>query len=316
MAHAQDIDALYDGFCAALPVALEPVARTLALRLGLVPVAGVPWSQVFGHAVTLGAPALLSEALPRAAPSQVRWAALAHLLAVIEAFGSDRLADGQVPATAELECLLGELRSARDRALALLDPSAGFAAGDERFRRAMAEERALLGATRAASFERYLELSLGKQAAGFPACLALARAAGWRGRELAVLERLLACVWLGLQYHDDVVDWEDDWRKNGAWAVSLALGRRRYEPDEAATEPDVVRAFVLRSGVLADLLGSARRRYRGAWRRARALGAPELARWAEEQEARLELLEDKERISAGYVVRAQKLAPFRDWVLA
>jgi hypothetical protein len=311
-----DIDTLYVGFCDSLPDEIRPVARGLAHRLGLTPMAGVPWSEVFGHEVTLAAPALVAEALPRVEPEAIRFAVLAHLLAVIEAFGADRLADGQVAPEPALAEVLAELRRARDDALRRVDARASYQAADDHSRASMASEREWLAGVRPAAYADYARLSLGKQAVGSPASLALARSAGATARELGAIERLLGDVWLALQHHDDVVDWEDDWKRGGAWAVCLARGSKSGESSEPATEPDVVRRYVLRSGVLALLLGRARRHYRGAWRRARALGAWGLATWAEGRMEQLADLTNAEKASAGHAVRVFRLAPWAAEVLS
>ncbi|MBK7583765.1 MAG: hypothetical protein IPI67_26675 [Myxococcales bacterium] len=310
--HRVDIDALYSGYCDSVPGEIRPVAQELAHRLGLAPVPGVPWSQVFGNAVTLAAPALVAEAFPRAEPAMLRLAVLAHMLAVIEAFGADRLADRQVCASGPLLGALQEVRNGRDRALHELDATASYEVADQRSRAAMAGEREWLARVLPASYPTYARLSLDKQAVGFAASVALARASGGSPAQVVTLERLLADVWLGLQHHDDVVDWEDDWERGGAWAVCLARGA---PAGFTAAEAHAIRHYVLGSGVLALLLERSRRHYRGAWRRARAIGALGLAAWAQERHEKLTALCRAEKASAGYAVRLFRLAPFAAEVL-
>jgi hypothetical protein len=155
---------------------------------------------------------------------------------------------------------------------------------------------------------------------GFPASIALARAAGADELAELTIRRTLAGIWLGLQFEDDATDWEDDWRRGGgAWAVSLA--RRRLEAvqeqraDERPTEPDLVRRRVHRMRVLYSMLRAARHQYRRAWRYARLLRAGPLVRWTELRIARLDALIPLEGRHAGYVVRAMKLAPWAREVL-
>ena len=181
------LDALYDGFVAALPRPLQHTARELACSLGLAP-PGVRWSEVFAHPVTLGAPALVADGMPGTPMERVRDATLAHMLAVIEAFGTDRVEDGQVQATPELRALLAEVRRARDLSQArviasALDPRLDFRLADQRTTRAIARERELLAGGDPVSFETYAEVSLEKQSPGFPASLALALSAGYGNRE-------------------------------------------------------------------------------------------------------------------------------------
>src|SRR5688500_4242840 len=102
------IDALYAGYVNSLPEALRPLALDLPHTLRLSPAAGRCWHDVFNHDVTLEAPRLIAESLPDVRPEQVRTAVLAHGLAVIEAFGQDRVADRQIRPTPELFALLAE----------------------------------------------------------------------------------------------------------------------------------------------------------------------------------------------------------------
>jgi len=316
------IDALYAGFANALPRALRDMAHDLPHLLGLAPISGKTWSEVFNHGVTLEAPRLVAEALPRARPEQVRHAVLAHALSVIEAFGADRVADRQIEPTPGLLLLLGELRQGRDRLLAELWPDTVALAecADRETREAILEEHALLSRIAAVTFSDYRRISLAKQAVGFPASVALAAAAGASDTQIEQVRRALGGVWLGLQFEDDAGDWEDDWRRGGgAWAVSLA--RRRLEAvkhdnkDERPTEPDIVRRRVLRMRVLYLMLRDARHQYRTAWRWARSLGAPTLASWAERRQERLDALLPLEDQHAGYVVRAIKLGSWAAEVL-
>jgi hypothetical protein len=315
------IDALYAGYVNALPSELRALAVDLPRALGLSPEPR-PWSQVFNHSVTLEAPRLVAEVLPGARPEQIRTAVLAHGLAVIEAFGQDRVADRQIQPTPELMTLLAEFRRGRGQMLSALWPPAADAAAeaDRESASAIREEHSLLSRIAAVTFSEYRRISLGKQAVGFPASVALARAVGISDARIAQLNRLLAGVWLGLQFEDDAGDWEDDWRRGGgAWAVSLA--RRRLEAvgpeksEERPTEPDIVRRRVLKMRVLYLMLREARHQYRTAWRYARALGAPSLAHWAEQRQARLDDLLPLEDRHAGYVVRAIKLGSWAAEVL-
>ena len=53
-----NIDALWTAFCGTLAEDVQADARRLAHQIGLVPVPGIAWSDVFQHQVTLSAPAL------------------------------------------------------------------------------------------------------------------------------------------------------------------------------------------------------------------------------------------------------------------
>jgi hypothetical protein len=194
------------------------------------------------------------------------------------------------------------------------DPAIDFAAADQKTLYAIACEHGLLRQGTGASFETYEMVSLGKQSVGFPASLALAHAAGWDERRRAVLHRALASVWLGLQMNDDVVDWEDDFGRGGAWAVALALGTPT-EHAEAATEV-AVRRRVFTSRVLERMLSRAQWHFHAVRLRAHVLGAPTLAAWAGEREGKVAQLYAGEQRSAGYAVRAHALAAWAGEVLA
>jgi hypothetical protein len=312
-----DIDAFYGAVVETLPPELQGAARELPFRLRLAPGPNVSWSEVFSHEVTLRAPALFAEAMPNVAPAQIRDAVLAHMLAVIEAFGTDRIHDGQVTDTAPLQDLLACFRMARDRAiLRLTDEIDPYGAADRETRDANLAERGMLSRAEVSTFRQYEAISLGKQSVGFPATLALARAAGLEKSKLIAIERALACVWLGLQFEDDVLDWEDDWRRGGAWAVCLARGTRvRLRSNERPTMPNALQRFVLESEVLPRMLGLARRKYRAVHRRAMVVGARKLASWAQERERHAASLARMESKHAGYVLRMQRLAPWASVVL-
>jgi hypothetical protein len=355
MDEKQSVDELYRAFCQSLPGHLHAEAQGLAHTLGLAPARGAPWSAVFSHEVTLAAPALIADAMPSVHASTVREAGLAHMLAVIEAFGTDRLHDGQVRHTPQLETLLAHARRARDLAIQrvaprVTDPAIDFAKADEETLTAIQAERQLLQGGEPAGFERYLAIAAAKQRVGLPASIALAHAAGWGPRERAALGRALGAIGVGLQIYDDVMDWEDDHVRGGAWAVVLAAGspggaaqgaappdQERGPRDSAPSDPPSavrhaapsdppeatrhaapapVRRFVLESGVLARMLAAARRRYREARWRSAALGARRLAAWAEGQEGHTAELSRCEAESPGYANRARALSAWARAVLA
>jgi hypothetical protein len=156
----------------------------------------------------------------------------------------------------------------------------------------------------------YSRLSIAKQAVAFPASLALARAAGWGARRQRAVSHVLRGIVLGLQFHDDVVDWEGDCQSGGAWAVSLCRGRMGSDTPlpEGGADPSSLRLPIYASGVLATMMNMARLRYREAYRLATFLGAESLATWAREQESTTAQLTEYENNSAGYAVRAHQLS--------
>jgi hypothetical protein len=311
------VDDLYEAFADRIGEPLTDSARGLSRALGLAPEA-VPWSCVFSHEVTLGAPALFAEAMGELPSSVTRDAVLAHMLAVIDAFGTDRIEDEQIESSPGVFAVLGQARRERDRAMARIyggSPPAecDFRAADALSLRAIRRERAMLLSARPVDMHIYETSSLDKQCPGILASVALARAAGWTDRRCRAVRATLGNVWLGLQIADDVVDWEDDVQRGGAWAVCLMRG---LGAPSRLRAPESIRSQVLGSGILAIMLARALAHMRSARRRASVLGARRLATWAGAQESRLANLVTAETRSAGYAVRAHALAAWASEVLA
>ncbi len=305
------IDALYASFLDRLPPALQSAGRELPFRLGLVPRPSIPWSQAFKHAVTLQAPELLVEGSPGASARLVDRAVLAHLLAVIEAFGADRVADGQVVASRELALVLEQVRLARDEALFELDGHSAVelaADADRRTREAISSEQQCFGEGNPVPFSLYEAISSGKQAVGLTAGVALGKALGWRASRTELVRTTLMSIALGLQFQDDVVDWEADFTRGGAWAFLLA----RHERGTASNPVNLAeaRALVLSSGVLAGLLRSSETAYRNARLGAVELGAVALAHWADEREREARGFHESERKNPGFLLRLKQLGPW------
>ena len=301
------VDDLYAVFVATLPADLVDAASALPVMLRLAPSRDVPWSEVFGHDVTLGAPALVAEAMPGVAPDVVRDASLAHLLAIIEAFGADRVLDGQVDPTPELDRVLSHARAARDEALARVPAGAGYAPADAETAAAIRAEHEILRGGEPVSWSRYLAITHAKQRLGLPASLALARAAGWDARRVRTLGRLLDAICVGLQLHDDVIDWETDLVRGGAWAALLSA--------RAGTAPASARRAVFESGALHHMLQHAARSFRAARRRAEVLHLGQLAAWARGRELDVVELARREAESPGQTNRAHALSQWAKAVL-
>jgi hypothetical protein len=254
-------------------------------------------------------------------PDVVRDAVLAHALAVLDAFGTDRVEDQQVPGSPELLAVLGRARRQRDRAIGRIFggpplPDCDFASVDARTTKALRREREVLLASLPVDLDTYERQSLEKQSAGIVASVALARVAGWDERLCRAVRSTLESVALGLQAYDDVVDWEDDLSRGGSWTVCLMKSRRGSETADRHAEGSRLRAQVLRSGVLLGLIDRAVHHMGAARRRAAALGAERLAAWAGSRRERFETLRAAESANAGYAVRAHALSAWAGEVLA
>jgi len=305
------VDAIWDAFCGTLPLDLQSEARGLASRVGLVPIPGVPWSNIFKNEVTLAAPALFARAMPQVSHENLVRAVTAHMLAIVNAFATDRMLDGQAKSSPNLPRLLEHVRASRDRAMLDLSgmENSPYLDAENSSLAAIHTERIVLEHCQGLSFDDYTQLSRGKQAVAFPASLALAAASGWDDRQVLAVERLLEGIVLGLQYHDDVVDWEDDWKAGRAWAVCLCRSviGEDYVPPRKLGHPELIRKHVHQSGVLVTMLNMARRCFRHAAGLSAVLGVARLGTWAREQERNMAKLAAREADSAGYVVREHQL---------
>jgi hypothetical protein len=316
-----ELDALYLAFCATLPGELRTVAGQLPYRLKLAPRPQTPWSQVLAHEVTFAAPAVFAEGMPEAHPKLVRDAFMAHALAVIEAFGTDRIQDRQVPGSPELDALLEHLRQARDLAISRVcdpagDPELDYAKASADVLRSIEDEKQVMAAGIPVDFDRYEQIALGKTRVGMPASLALAKAAGASDKKREGIRETLQSIWLGMQYQDDVVDWEDDLRRGSSWVILLARKVRLKVPlRDRPTERNPIRQMIFDSRVLEDMLTRGYRRFRAARMRAPALGCRELAQWARSKEVHARSLATQEISSPGYAVRAHALTPWAAEVL-
>jgi hypothetical protein len=301
----QELDELYDGFCEDLPLELRACARDLPYR----------------HEVTFAAPALFAEAMPHIARTQVHDAMLAHALAVIDGFATDRMEDSQIPRSHELAELIAHVRAARDRALARVAPyrteMTSFAVTHARMIAAVRAEGRVFGGCEPADFARYERIAAGKTSIGLPASVALAQAADYSEVECRAVCKTLQSIWLGMQYHDDVVDWEDDYRRGGAWAVVLARSVvSEVSPRLRSTERNPIRDMVLETGVLSHMLERSFRHFRAARKRAEALGVQALAAWAKSKEEHAKMLARLEQENAGYALRLHALSPWAARVLS
>jgi hypothetical protein len=296
------IDQTYARFVSRLPEHLATVASDLPHRLGLTPNAGTPWSRVFNNPAVLGFPMLLLAETGRVAPDVQKLAGAAHLFAIIGAFGMDRIDDGQIVVGVAERAIIERVQRARDEALAPLlargdEGSFDYARGERLTAESVDDERAVASGREPATLERYLDVSWKKQGLAFPASLAAADAAGFSAEDRRLVEAVVEGAALGLQYRDDVVDWEDDHARGFAWAPALLA----EAPAEAAPV-EAVRDRLHAEGVLGRMLEMSRAAFASAADAARALGAESLALWALGQAEITADLADREATTPGFAV--------------
>jgi hypothetical protein len=307
------VDDLYEAFANRLGPALSASARDLPRALRLVPSAR-PWSRVFPHAVTLGAPALFAESLSGVPSSLTRDAVLAHMLAVIDSLATARVEDESIEASPHVFAVLGQARRERDRAMMRLfsrTPLADtdFRAADAMTIRALRRERTMLRSTYPVDFDLYEGTLVDKRCSGVLASVALARIGGLGPRGCRAVRATVESALKGLLIYQDVVDWETDMDGGGAWAMCLMRGTVAPPySGKHAKRGVTVRAEVLGSGILERMLSRARVNMRAARRRASAIGARQLASWAAAEEARLDAFVAAEADIAGSTVLAHSLA--------
>lgn len=294
------IDATYEAFCAALPPRIGRLARRLALDLGLAITPQVPWSRCFPDAVVLGLPRLLVEGHEGETERSILGAAaVAHMLAIVGAYGQARVDDGTASST--VSSVLEVTRRARDQALARLTDRVGqardFAWAEAEVMRAQAEGQEVFAAGERVDLERYLRVALQRRALVFPASQAMAAAAGWGARDRVKVHAAIEAAALGLQIREDVSLWMDDELRGGSWAVVVA-GRRRPGGSIVALQRRLAA-----EGRLCALLRIAADAFRRSADAAAALGAVGFASWGSSQALLTEGLAEDEAAVPGATVR-------------
>jgi hypothetical protein len=306
------VDDLYDEFVDRIGPPLSASARDLPRVLRLAPSA-LPWSQVFTHEVTLGAPALFAESATGVPAAFVRDAVQAHMLAVIESFGTARIEDERIDASPQVFAVLGRARLERDRAMARLfsrTPLADtdFRAADAVTIRAVRRERSMTASMYPVDFDVYEQTLIDKRCSGVLASVALGRIAGLGTRQCRGVRAILESIAVSLEIYDDVVDWERDLSRGGSWATCLLRGAITPPySGKHATRGAGLRSEVLGSGVLDAMLSRAGMHMRAARRRASALRAEQLAFWAATQEDILGSLVATDLAGSGLAVREQAM---------
>jgi hypothetical protein len=310
------VDDLYRAFADRIGATLSAGALDLPRALRLTREAR-PWSQVFSDEITLGAPALFAESMVGVPSSTTRDAMLAHLLAVIDSFGTTRIEDERIEASPQVFAVLGHARRERDLAMVRLFSRTSladtdFRAADAMTIRAVRRERSMLKSAYPANLDLYSKTLLDKRCSWTLASVALARIAGLGPRRCRAVRATLESISVALQICEHVVDWEADIERGASWTMCVMKGTRR--PPSSGIRPTrgaTTRNEVLESRVLEVMLARARLHMRAARRRAAALRAHRLATWAAAQEARLDFLVAAEVDGVGESLRAHAVGAAR-----
>jgi hypothetical protein len=286
-----------------------------------VPPKGTLWSELVSHRLTWLTPGIVADAMPRADADIVLAATSAHVLALSEGAAIERVKGGTLTPSRELGEVLEHLRRARDKLIARVGRTPigiqGYVPAALVTSRAMSEGRALLASPGGVPLSAYRRVTRDKWRLALPAPLVLAHAAGWTTDEKRSLETMLVTLWTAMQICDDVLRWERDLIRGGAWPAAL-IGEHAddptWPPEETRGVP--LRKRVHRSGVLARLLREAQRCFSVGGDRANALRLHDVALWAKNRENYIDRLAEAEDEHAGYAVRAHALAPWVAEVLA
>ena len=195
------VDDLYEAFVDRIGPKLSAGARDLPRALRLAP-QPLPWSRVFTHEITLGAPAMFAESMGWVPLSVTRDAVLAHLLAVIDAFGTARVEDERIEASPSVFAVLGHARRERDLAMVRLFSRTSladtdFRAADAMTIRAVRRERSMLASIYPVDLDLYERTLVDKRCSGILASVALARISGLGPRRCRAVRATLESIFAG-----------------------------------------------------------------------------------------------------------------------
>ncbi len=260
------------------------VSSGLCRKLCIRPESPRNWSDQFAE-VTLRYPSLQSEKRP-VSIAQVREADLAHLCFLIHTFAEDRLLDRQAIFDRSEFLFVKQLCV---EGMSILQ---GLAAGcgafvrtqlvqSRRYSRAQTEEYDT-HAGGESKFERstILRIAAGRAAYGILAPVALLMAGGATEKQIRIAVNAFDCLVTGMQYVDDLKDWQEDLRTGDENLLLVALrqsGRNPYShPANDVREANVGHAL-LEIGAVAAAASAAKRWFAAALRRQEMLGCQELA---------------------------------------
>jgi hypothetical protein len=301
--HAQGID-VYDRLIdeeyerwlkIGLPTPLRKTAEQLPHRIGLSPDRRWrSWRRVFRTPVFRALPLLVAEGYPGVTRDQLRSLGLAHVLLIFSAFIDDRLNDGQVAFSRDLNLVRASMEA---ELLARLACSIGshhdfwslYRDAHRRYTDSHARESGYWTGRRAAYDDRrYSREAAGKIAiAGLPA-LALAILGRATSDQLDQLARAIEHCFIALQYADDAADWEEDFVA-GRITYFVALHLEGL-PENGSIKPRLaaLRARVATSGITERFWTRAGRHYGRALGLLARFDVPTFGAWLEQERRALE----------------------------
>ena len=278
------IDGAFRRWVATLTPTLRPVAFELPRRVGHARGRWHGWQQVFPTTATRALPWLVAEGFPRVTQAARASLCVAYVFGVLVALVDDRLIDGQVAFSRELNLVRRSLEAESQRRLAVIGKHDGFW---RRYRKAFrayaaahAREPQLWGGDGAGDGHRcYARESAAKTAIARLPMLAIGALGGARAPGLARLSRLVDHYLVGMQYADDASDWEDDFR-GGRWTYFIQ--RHLSEAEARRTAPITeaeLRRRVAAGTVTEEFLCRASFHYAACIRCSRWFEMPTLRAW-------------------------------------
>ncbi|MBI1814677.1 MAG: hypothetical protein HYR72_06850 [Deltaproteobacteria bacterium] len=289
------IDHLYRRWLrSALPPTLREVARALPHAMSFSPQPRWrTWRDVYGTPVFRALPFLIAEAFPSVPRATLEQLGVAHVLIILLALIDDRLNDRQLAFARDTNLLRyaveGEIH-------ALLGTTVGPRADFwRRFRRDVSEyvdghstEPVLwIGRRPAYTHSHYARDSAAKTAVCRITAVAVALLGGAPPPAVRRVVALLDHYLVGMQYLDDAVDWEEDFR-GGRWTYFLQLHLRPQEARRAVPVTlAALRSRVATSQVTADFFARGSRHYAACLRLLGAFDMPTFRDWVIHKRDRL-----------------------------
>jgi hypothetical protein len=270
----------------ALPPALREVARSLPYAMGFSPQPRWrTWRDVYGTPVFRALPFLIAEAFPSVPRATVEQLGFAHALTILLALIDDRLNDCQLAFARDTNLLRHAVEAEITAVLATTVGQRG-----DFWRRVRHDVRAYvhghateptlwIGGQRAYNHSHYARDSAAKTAVCRISAVAVALLGGASPAAVRRVVALLDHYLVGMQYLDDAVDWEEDFR-GGRWTYFLQLHLRPQEARRAVPVTlAALRSRVVTSQVTADFFARGSRHYAACLRLLAAFDMPTFRDW-------------------------------------
>ena len=278
------IDDAFRNWVATLAPALRHVAFELPHRIGHARRRWHSWRQVFPTPTTRALPWLVAEGFPRVTPAARASLCVAYVFGVFVALIDDRLIDGQVAFSRELNLVRRSLAVEAQRRLAVVGAHERFWRHYRRAFRAYTwahgqEPQRWYGEGVRGAHLGYARESAAKTAIARLPMLAIAALGGATASDFTRIARLIDHYLIAMQYTDDAGDWEEDFR-TGRWTYFIQLHLSRAEAlRRAPIRLAEMRRRVATAAITEDFLCRASWHYARCIRLSQPLAIPTLRAW-------------------------------------